>query len=32
MNFETFEAMYKYLWELIYKLCEIFGIELKPVA
>ena len=32
MKFDTFEAMYAYLWELIYKLFEIFGIEIKPVA
>lgn len=29
MNFEAFEAMYQMLWEAIYKILAIFGIELK---
>ncbi len=32
MDFTIFEDMYQMLWELIYKLFEIFGVELKPVA
>lgn len=32
MNFAFFEEMYAYVWELIYKLFEIFGVEIKPVA
>ncbi len=27
MNFDVFETMYEYLWELIYKVLEIFGIK-----
>jgi hypothetical protein len=29
MNFVTFETMYQYLWELIYNLFKIFGVELS---
>ncbi len=28
MNVETFKVMWQYLWELIYNLLAIFGIEL----
>lgn len=28
MNFDAFEAMYQMLWEAIYKILAIFGIEL----
>ena len=27
MNFEALEAMYAFLWEFIYKILAIFGIE-----
>ncbi len=29
MNFDAFKDMYAMLWEFIYKLFEIFGVELK---
>ena len=29
MKFDVFETMYAYLWEFIYKLFEIFGVELS---
>ena len=27
--FETFEVMYQYLWEFIYKICEILKIDIS---
>ena len=29
MNFEAFEAMYQKLWELIYNICAVLGVELS---
>lgn len=29
MNFAAFEAMYKLLWECIYNICTILGIEIS---
>lgn len=29
MNFDAFEAMYKMLWEMLYKIFAILGVDLK---